>query len=92
MLDFVGQKKWDAWHGLEGFPQESAAMAYVYFASQLPGGQSAASSTKVDEPSEESGMKRGVSTFVNAEGFVVPRDSLFIFYVYLVRHTMPISF
>jgi hypothetical protein len=46
-------------------------MAYVYFASQLPGGQGTAStaSAKVDEPSEESGMKRGVSTFVNAEGY-----------------------
>ncbi len=76
MFDFVGQKKWDAWHDLEGFPQDSAGMAYVYLSSQLVGGggrgggaeAEGMASSNSSEPSEESGMMRGVSTFVDAEG------------------------
>jgi diazepam-binding inhibitor (GABA receptor modulating acyl-CoA-binding protein) len=37
MTDFVGRAKWDAWHALQGVPQEQAQQQYIDLITELKG-------------------------------------------------------
>ncbi|CAE7575946.1 ACBP1, partial [Symbiodinium microadriaticum] len=46
-INMVAKAKWDAWKAYEGFPQKSAAMAYVFLADQL----------EAEDPTKKSGQE-----------------------------------
>eukprot|EP00607_Mallomonas_marina_P001302 CAMPEP_0182434302 /NCGR_PEP_ID=MMETSP1167-20130531/68979_1 /TAXON_ID=2988 /ORGANISM="Mallomonas Sp, Strain CCMP3275" /LENGTH=249 /DNA_ID=CAMNT_0024624009 /DNA_START=140 /DNA_END=889 /DNA_ORIENTATION=- len=63
-VDMVAKMKWDAWKAFEGYPQKSAANAYVYLVNSL------ASEDRSDDRDTPgmSGFAQGVSTFQDLIG------------------------
>jgi diazepam-binding inhibitor (GABA receptor modulating acyl-CoA-binding protein) len=70
-FDFVGQKKWDSWKSYEGFPQESAKMAYVYLVEKYARDGEDEEEEGKDGKGEPLGIGAGrvVSTFLNPLGY-----------------------